>query len=613
MHISPYSILPFFSSISILSLGILVFLKNRSTRLNKLFLYFCGSLFLWPFCYSITYSIKSYDLALILSKTACFTVIISSALFYEIILIFLDIKNKEIFFVRLFYPIYFISLPVLYLSDNLLSGVHTYYFGYYSKAGPFYFIPMLLSYFFMGRPAYLLLKYIQSKKLDQKKNAQAKYFLAGSFFIIAASVDYIPKYNIEFYPIGSLLALFWVATMTYAILKHQLMNINIALKKSLVYSILITLISIVFLTLVLLLERVFQGILGYDTRIGSVIAALIIASIFAPLRNYIQHFVDKRLFKATTSELADQVEHYKKEVAQSDKLKAISTLASGMAHEVKNPLTAIKTFAEYLPEKWEDLEFRNKFSKIVGNEVDRIDNIVHQLLDFAKPSPLQLKETDISQLISDTLSFLNSEFIKNNITVETNLEQGIKDYRINGSEKTGLNPLILKSSNPELNQSSNPDSANPLILKSSNPELNQSSNPDSTNPSILQSSNPIFINADPARLKQAFLNLFLNAIDAMPEGGILAVRCTVNSSRGTSHTVNHTPHTVITIKDTGLGIKKEDLQHIFDPFFSKKDNGTGLGLSITSQIIQEHGGKIEVESEVDKGTAFVIELPENRD
>ena len=99
-------------------------------------------------------------------------------------------------------------------------------------------------------------------------------------------------------------------------------------------------------------------------------------------------------------------------------------------------------------------------------------------------------------------------------------------------------------------------------------------------------------------MKQAFLNIFLNAIDAMPDGGILTITSRTNQSQF-----------IINISDTGCGIHPKDLPHIFDPFFTKKDQGTGLGLSITHEIIKNHNGKIFVESVLGKGTTFRIELP----
>jgi signal transduction histidine kinase len=103
--------------------------------------------------------------------------------------------------------------------------------------------------------------------------------------------------------------------------------------------------------------------------------------------------------------------------------------------------------------------------------------------------------------------------------------------------------------------------------------------------------------ADLNKLRQAFLNIFLNAIEAMPDGGTLSVQIAAHDSRITIH-----------VMDTGPGIPEKDIKHIFDPFYTTKDHGTGLGLSITQRIIEEHNGKIFIKSEAGNGTVVRIEM-----
>ncbi len=123
------------------------------------------------------------------------------------------------------------------------------------------------------------------------------------------------------------------------------------------------------------------------------------------------------------------------------------------------------------------------------------------------------------------------------------------------------------------------------------------------------------IRADADQLEQVFLNFFLNAMDAMQHGGELSVVTQIRSVEnwvgniGTMNTDDLHEVLCITIADNGEGISEEHVAHVFDPFFTTKDYGTGLGLSVVHGIIQEHGGQIEVESEVARGTAFHITLP----
>jgi len=127
------------------------------------------------------------------------------------------------------------------------------------------------------------------------------------------------------------------------------------------------------------------------------------------------------------------------------------------------------------------------------------------------------------------------------------------------------------------------------------------------------------IHGDADQLEQVFLNFFLNAMDAMKTQGELSVKTEIladeqwvhaHYTNGDRNGNGHAPEALrITIRDTGEGIRPEDIAHVFDPFFTTKDYGTGLGLSVVHGIIQEHGGQIEVESELKKGTAFHILLP----
>jgi signal transduction histidine kinase len=215
-------------------------------------------------------------------------------------------------------------------------------------------------------------------------------------------------------------------------------------------------------------------------------------------------------------------------ITEAAKLAHLGEMTEEIAHEIKNPLTSIKTFAEYLPKKYDDPGFREKFSRIVVDEVDRVNNIVKQLLEFSKPKELELRSESITGILDDTLGLLNNNLIQNKIEV-------VKNYK---------------------------DS--PVL--------------------------PV----DKNQLKQAFLNLFLNSIQAMPNGGTLTVSVLLSSDLCS----------LITISDTGSGIPKDQLDHVFDPFFSTKESGTGLGLSIVHGIITKHGGKISVESVVGGGTTI---------
>jgi PAS domain S-box-containing protein len=237
------------------------------------------------------------------------------------------------------------------------------------------------------------------------------------------------------------------------------------------------------------------------------------------------------------------------QIRRSDRLASLGTLSAGMAHEIKNPLVSIKTFAQLLPERYQDSDFRQTFSNLIGHEIDRIDSLVNQLLRFARPAKPQLEAMHVHQILEKSLLLVGHRLYQKDIKLTRSWDADVDTIR-----------------------------------------------------------------ADADQLEQVFLNFFLNAMDAMKSGGDLQIRTEIRTdeelvspltqSNGESHEVLR-----ISIRDSGEGIKPEDIPHVFDPFFTTKDYGTGLGLSVVHGIVQEHGGQIEVESELNKGTAFHILLP----
>jgi len=236
------------------------------------------------------------------------------------------------------------------------------------------------------------------------------------------------------------------------------------------------------------------------------------------------------------------------QVRRTDRLASLGTVAAGMAHEIKNPLVTIKTFTQLLPERYEDSDFRETFSSLIGQEVKRIDSIVNQLLKFSRPATPKLEPTHLHEVLDNSLKLVSQQLRQKNIQLN-------KTYRTDQD----------------------------------------------------------LVNADADQLNQAFINFLLNAIEAMDGAGQITV--TAEESIGNTHLEDRweenqeNDHIRVCIQDTGKGIEESAVSHIFDPFFTTKSHGTGLGLSVAHGIIQDHGGSIDVESEVFKGTTFYLYFP----
>ena len=269
------------------------------------------------------------------------------------------------------------------------------------------------------------------------------------------------------------------------------------------------------------------------------------------------------------------------ELIRTEKLASIGRFAAGVAHEVGNPLGAILGYTSILEREGIDREDSKDYLKRIEKEIERINRIVRELLDFARPSKFEICEVEINKVIENTLSLLSHQ--KNFENIESQLD---------------LHPNL------------------PMIK------------------------------GDESQLSQVFINIILNAVDAMANGGILRIQTKeyivedsftdrlqrlypprrrgdplvsdysrLRKSDPLSALITKFPRGTQLVKtqisDTGVGIEKEDLERIFDPFFTTKapDKGTGLGLSVSLRIVESMGGEIRVDSEVGKGSTFEVYLP----
>ena len=223
----------------------------------------------------------------------------------------------------------------------------------------------------------------------------------------------------------------------------------------------------------------------------------------------------------------------KGEIARTQHLAALGSLAAGVAHEIRNPLSSIKGFATYFKERYREIPADLETAEIMIGEVERLNRVIGQLLEFARPTTLHLEKGSIAAIVGDVLKIIAREMGEKEIVLRTEL--------------TTL-----------------PD-----------------------------------ISFDKDKMKQVFINLFLNALWAIEKGGIITVR---------SELV-HEQWVRIEVIDTGTGIAREDLERIFDPYFTTKPSGTGLGMAIVQKILTAHHGEVKLESEPGMGTRAIILLP----
>jgi two-component system, sporulation sensor kinase E len=216
---------------------------------------------------------------------------------------------------------------------------------------------------------------------------------------------------------------------------------------------------------------------------------------------------------------------------RTEKLSIVGELSASVAHEIRNPLTSLKGFVQLLQMEDEKHQF---FYQIMLDELNRINDIVGELLLLAKPQLLKYTKADLQKLLMDVISLLNTEASLYNVQIES------------------------------------------LFPK-----------------------NDIWIECEPNQLKQLFINLIKNSIEASQNGGTVSIILEQIENS----------HVLISIKDNGCGISKERLEKIGEPFYSSKEKGTGLGLTVSFKIVQSHQGNIQFDSQKNQGTSVQISLP----
>lgn len=235
-----------------------------------------------------------------------------------------------------------------------------------------------------------------------------------------------------------------------------------------------------------------------------------------------------------------EIKQLQASVRRADTLAALGRLAASLAHEIRNPLSGISINLQLLQESVDILNAPEKgelreYAEIIDFEIKRLEGLVQNFIQFARPPQLNLKKVNINAVLKHVLELFSGEAQEQGVAIIRELEDNLPQ-----------------------------------------------------------------IKADSEKLHQAFLNLVINALQVMPEGGNLIVRTYLVEKEGKLK---------VEIEDTGCGIDKEEMDKLFEFFYSTKPDGAGMGLPIAHQIISDHGGDIDVLSQPQEGTIFIISLP----
>jgi two-component system sensor histidine kinase HydH len=283
----------------------------------------------------------------------------------------------------------------------------------------------------------------------------------------------------------------------------------------------------------------------YKTITRLQIIILVSSTVVMGLLFVVLRFIVKRAERIIENR-AEEQRRLERQLNQAERLATLGQMVAGISHEIRNPLGIIGSTAELLSQKTEETDPRKQLGKIIVEEAARLNAIVTDFLDFARPTEPRLVDCCVNEVLERNLAFLQVEMDRRGIQVEC-------DFGGNGTS----------------------------------------------------------VQADADLLYRAFLNVLMNAIEALHEGG--TIRVTTRYHDGQKDNLE------VIIADTGPGISEEVKEKIFEPFFTTRVKGTGLGLSIVRNIVESHGGSIHIESPPREGdlagetggTAVIISLPRN--
>lgn len=602
------SFLNFFDFLLYFYIAEYALIKNRKSQLNQACSMFTFCFCIWSFgMIFIQNPFISKSTVRLIHSLASFGWIAFASFFIWFILIFTE--NNKILKSKLTFPFLF-GIPAVFIHEQfrgrLISDYIKQSWGWAhvwsNSIWPYLFY--LYYSLFIGIGLYLTLNFIRTSSSIPKKKSAIVILSTVAFSLVAASLTdvVLPRMNIYTTPnLASFFVLVWALGLVYAMVRYKFLsitpyiateNIISAMADSLI--LLNEDLTIVFINnatsdllgchsneligkrVEILFPEGFksiqlneilqeQGIRHYDfylqTKSGKDIPVIFTVSPLLEATGeligtvcIVKDISERKKVEDALKDAYIKLKEIQNQLVQAEKMNAIGQLASGVAHEVRNPLGIILQGINYLGSRLsaEDGDILETLT-MLKNSISRADNIIDSLLDFSRATELALKAEGINSILENSLTLVKARLKFENIDTSIEIEKGI--------------PKVL---------------------------------------------------ADRNRLEQVFINILLNAAQAMPNGGKIVIRSFDKELEEIRNGIGRRAQdnfqlgervVIVEIEDTGIGIPEENLKRIFDPFFTtKSQRGVGLGLSVTRNIIYMHRGLIYVESKPGQGTKVTVIL-----
>jgi len=527
---TPFGFSGLLAGISSLGFGIFVLAKSRDRQIARVWCLYTISVAVWGFAAMWIGHTKSPQQALMAWRWGyAFGVIWITPIYYWFVCSFLGLKRPRSVLIHTAIGFGFLlELPSKLFFARLVYVWNSMYF---IRSGVLHYVFIV---WWVGLAAYShYLLYQASRNVSREKRNQIKYFFAASLVgFTGGSLGYLCDFGINLYPWSHFSICLYPVIMSIAIVKHQLLDINLFIRKTLIYSIVTAVLTAAYVVIMLSVSHSLEGLVLSPTAYSSAAAACAMALLFHPIRMKIQRFVDRHFFR----ESMDQ-----------DLLREAT---SGFVHEIKRPLAKIALPAELSMGDLKDLsEGKRSIEDVIPRVLERLQFIVSQSTEAGK------KMEAIREVSMAEQSALEDVHLKSVIQKAIDIERELLERcRVAVAFKDGDDIPIVKGRSRQLE----------IVIS----------------------------------------NIIKNAAEAMSD-------LPVGSRRQmTIQTSTEDRHVAVMIKDSGRGIRPENIPYLFEPYFSTKGSqGMGVGLFLCRQIIHAHGGTIRAQNSAAGGAEFDIALP----
>lgn len=561
------------------------------------------------------------------------------AIYVHFIFALLKLNRKHLLYVVYFVALIFIVIDFLYkekLFGSLRFTFNQFYWVVWNKSynAPFLYFYIIFYCILLPYTVYLTLRAYRGSS-GTKRNQLKLLTIAAIIGWTGAHCNFLPYFGVNLYPYPNYFVVIYVLIIAYAILRHKLLDIEVVVKKTLLFGGIFVSAYAIFAFFAFLGQIFFERFVTANRWLSMIPSVIIVTLTLRPLESFLINVTDKYLFQKkydykellktfasevlsvleldklvklteekltrimkleyckiiiadntdikteaeltmpisindkqigalllgkkksdeeytrddililqslsntlaisiSNANLVDELTNAQVKMAEKDKMATIGTLAAGMAHEIRNPITTIRVFSEYVPDRLKDEAFIDKYRNTITKEVDKIDHIIQTLIDFSgEGDGQQASGVSVYEAIEELVSIISKDKdVSGRIRFINNISPGIAKVSVNREE-----------------------------------------------------------------LDEVILNLIQNAIHAISGDGTITF-----GAQEKDKSVN------IEISDTGSGMSEETMAHIFDPFFTTKSKGFGLGLFVVKELVQRNKGEISVESRIEKGTKFILEF-----